>query len=265
MGGKAGLPFRPKNCDAMISNMSRPQTLAVRRKPRRLAKELVDTLSEQIRTCVLHPGDKLPTESAIMVEQGVSRTVVREAISGLQAAGFVETRHGIGTFVLDPPTGFEFRMEANSIPTVLDILAMLELRISLESEAAALAAVRRTESQMADLRQILDEFQAALLHGGNAAEPDFQFHLRVAEATGNRYFREVLARFGTTTIPRTRVGLLQSAGDQAAFLSILSREHEQIFSAILSGDPKGASKFMRTHLSNSRDRFQRAQDALGSK
>lgn len=248
----------------MISNMSPPQTLIVRRKPRRLAKEVADALAIQIRNHVLRPGAKLPTESEIMLEHGVSRTVVREAISGLQAAGFVETRHGIGTFVLDSPTGFDFRVEPHSIPTVHDILAMLELRISLEPEAAARAAERRTAGQLAELRRVLDEFQEALRNGGDAAEPDFQFHLRVAEATGNRYFPEVLSRFGTTTIPRTRVSLLQSAGDQAAYLSSLSREHEQIYDAIMRGDPKGASKFMRTHLANSRDRFQRAEDALGS-
>lgn len=247
-----------------MSNMSPPQTPVVRRKPRRLAKEVADALALQIRNHILMPGAKLPTESAIMLEHGVSRTVVREAISGLQAAGFVETRHGIGTFVLESPAGFDFRVEANSIPTVHDILAMLELRISLEPEAAARAAERRTEEQLAELRRVLDQFQAALGNGGDAAEPDFQFHLRVAEATGNRYFPEVLSRFGTMTIPRTRVSLLQSAGDQAAYLSSLSREHEQIYDAIQRGDPKGANKSMRTHLANSRDRFQRAEDALAS-
>ena len=68
-----------------------------RRKPRSLAQELVTVLTERIRDGHLKRGDKLPTESAIMEEQGVSRTVVREAISRLQAAGQVETRHGIGT------------------------------------------------------------------------------------------------------------------------------------------------------------------------
>jgi len=248
----------------MMSNMSPPQTPIVRRKPRRLAKEVADALTIQIRNHVLRPGAKLPTESEIMLAHGVSRTVVREAISGMQAAGFVETRHGIGTFVLDSPAGFDFRVEPNSIPTVHDILAMLEMRISLEPEAAARAAERRTPGQLAELRRVLDEFQAALRNGSDAAEPDFQFHLRVAEATGNRYFPEVLSRFGTTTIPRTRVSLLQSAGDQAAYLNSLSREHEQIFDAIQRGDAKGAHKSMRTHLANSRDRFQRAEDALGS-
>jgi GntR family transcriptional repressor for pyruvate dehydrogenase complex len=244
----------------MMARVDTQPVITVRRKPRRLAKELVDSLAEQIRTRALRPGDKLPTESAIMQEHGVSRTVVREAISGLQAAGFVETRHGIGTFVLDQPSGFDFRVEPQSIPTVRDILAMLELRISLESEAAALAAARRTEEQLAELRRVLDAYQTALHSGGDTAEPDFQFHLHVAEATGNRYFPEVLARFGTTTIPRTRVSLQQSPGGQAAYLTTLGREHEQIFTAILNGDPEGASRFMRTHLSNSRERFQRAQD-----
>ena len=74
-----------------------------RRKHRSLAQELVAELSQQIRDGVIKRGDKLPTESAIMQAQGVSRTVVREAISRLQASGLVETRHGIGTFVLDTP------------------------------------------------------------------------------------------------------------------------------------------------------------------
>ena len=243
-----------------MSEMGPSPATTIRQRPRRLAKELVDALSEQIRSRSLKPGDKLPTESEIMREHGVSRTVVREAICGLQASGFVETRHGIGTFVLDAPGGFEFRLEPHSMPTVRDILAMLELRMSLEAEAAGLAAARRTEGQLAELRRVLDEYRAALENGGDTAEPDFQFHLRVAEATGNRYFPEVLARFGTTTIPRTRVSLMQSPGGQAVFLSTLGREHEQIYTAILRGDAGEAARCMRSHLSKSRDRFQKAQN-----
>ena len=249
---------------AMLIKMGSPESLTVRRKPRRLAKELVDALSEQIRSHALNPGDKLPTESEIMQEHGVSRTVVREAISGLQSAGFVETKHGIGTFVLDPPARLDFRIEASNIPTVLNILAMLELRISLESGAAALAAARRTESQLAELRRLLDAFKERLEVGGDTVDPDFRFHLGIASATGNRYFPELLAHFGTTTIPRTRITMVQSPGGQAAYLGILCREHEQIYNAILRGDPEGASMLMRTHLMSSRDRFQRAQEALGS-
>src|SRR5580765_6784052 len=248
----------------MMDKMSSFELPIVRRKPRRLARELADALSEQIRSGVLGPGQKLPTESEIMRTHGVSRTVVREAISGLQSTGFVETRHGIGTFVLELSGGSDFRVEPNSMPTVREILDMLELRVSLESEAAGLAAVRRTENQLSDLRRVLDKYQVALHSGGDTAEPDFEFHLGVATATGNRYFSEVLSHFGTTTIPRTRVCLVQSPGGQAAYLSILSHEHEQIYSAILRGDQEDAAKFMRTHLSNSRERFKRAQETRAS-
>jgi len=184
---------------------------------------------------------------------------VSEAMSQLQAGGLVETRHGIGTFVVDSPRLFVFRVAAGSIPTVESILAMLELRMSIESEAAALAAMRRTDAQLEEIRRALDDFKAELQNGSGAGETDFLFHLRIAEATGNRYFAEVMGHFGTATIPRTRVTVFQSPEARSNFLRMLSREHEQIFSAIARGDANAAAKFMRVHLSNSRDRFGKAQ------
>jgi DNA-binding FadR family transcriptional regulator len=234
--------------------------VGTRTKGRGLVTELMQRLSEQIRSGTLQPGEKLPTESAIMQQQGVSRTVVREAIAGLQSAGLVTTKHGIGTFVVDGVPPGRFQLEPNNIPAVLEVVAMLEFRMSLESEGAALAAARRTEEQLLALRRALDDFQAAQKNGGNTAETDFQFHLRIAEATGNPYFPEVIAHFGMSTIPRTRVTLFKSAEDQAAFIALLSREHEQIYGAILCGDPKLAAKFMRIHLSNSRNRFRDAHE-----
>ena len=91
-----------------------------------------------------------------MEEQGVSRTVVREALSRLQAAGLVETRHGIGTFVLDTPSASGFRIDPATIVTLRDILAILELRISLEVESAGMAAQRRSDAQLKAIREALD-------------------------------------------------------------------------------------------------------------
>ena len=118
---------------------TRARTTRARRKHRSLAQELVAELSQQIRDGVIKRGDKLPTESAIMQAQGVSRTVVREAISRLQASGLVETRHDIGTFVLDTPSATGLRIDPATIGTLRDLLAILELRISLEVESAGLA------------------------------------------------------------------------------------------------------------------------------
>src|ERR1700683_5453538 len=104
----------------MMSDMN-PLVPALRKRSRSLAKDLVGTISERIRSCALRPGDKLPTESEIVAREGVSRTVVRVAISRLQAAGMVETRHGIGTFVLPPANPFNFELD----PTILTMREVL--------------------------------------------------------------------------------------------------------------------------------------------
>src|SRR6478735_10173688 len=127
-------------------------TEVARRRPRSLAHDVVDVLSGRIRDGSLAQGEKLPTEGAIMEEFGVSRTVVREAISRLQAAGMVETRHGIGTFVLGHGDASSFRIPAAQVATLKDVIAVLELRIGVETESAALAAMRRTAANLTALR-----------------------------------------------------------------------------------------------------------------
>jgi GntR family transcriptional regulator, transcriptional repressor for pyruvate dehydrogenase complex len=238
--------------------------LRTHRRPRRLATELVSALSDQIHRRRLQPGDQLPTELKIMEEFGVSRTVVREAISGLQSAGLVETKHGIGTFVLDSPRPLAFRIAPGGIPTVRDIQAMLEFRLGLESEAAAFAAERRSESHLKELHQALSQLQTTLQAEGHGGEADFMFHLRIAEATGNHYFAEVLHHFGKSMIPRTRITVFQSEPDLQNFLKVLSREHEQILHAIERKEPRLAAKLMRTHLANSIHRFAKAQTLNGN-
>ncbi len=235
-----------------------------KRRPRSLARTLVDSLSESIRSCVFRPGDKLPTESEIMRQYGVSRTVVREAISSLQAAGLVETRHGIGTFVRSSPVALDFRIDPDTIITLRDVLAMLELRVSLETAAAGLAAARRTEEQLAEMRQALEDFDRSVDRRGDAAAPDFQFHLQVAYATGNRYFAEVMSYLGTTTIPRTRISPLPGEAAQSVYLMQVNQQHKDIYQAILRRDPEAARTAMRLHLSKSYERLRRAHDAPGS-
>ena len=119
--------------------------------PRRAAWriDVVEALADRIRDGRLAPGDKLPTEAAFMAEFGVSRTVVREAMSKLQASALVETRHGVGTFVVGTGDSAVFRIRADQLATLRDVVAMLELRIGVETEAAGLAAQRRTAENLA--------------------------------------------------------------------------------------------------------------------
>lgn len=240
-----------------------PADSATRARPRGrgLAHSLVDAFSIQIRDGVLRPGDKLPTESAIMQSFGVSRTVVREALSKLQAGGLVETHHGIGTFVLQPRAAGMFRLDAGDIATSVDVLAVLELRISLETESAGLAAVRHTEAQLQAMRQALDDFETNVAQAGDTVAPDFRFHLEIAQATGNPYFADIMSNLGTTIIPRTRINALRNIDRGAEYLSRVNREHEEIYAAIARRDPESARAAMRIHLTNSRERLRLAQEA----
>jgi GntR family transcriptional repressor for pyruvate dehydrogenase complex len=243
-----------------------PTSPLPRKRPRSLAHEVVAELSARIRDGRIKPGDKLPTESAIMAEQGVSRTVVREAISRLQAAGLVETRHGIGTFVLDTPKDGPFRIDPATIVTLRDVLAVLELRISLEVESAGLAAQRRSPEQLQGLRDALDALEESQANGRDAVASDFQFHLRIAEATGNRYFTDIMSHLGASIIPRTRLNSARLAhDDQNHYLARVNREHEDIFDAIARGDTDAARAAMRLHLTNSRERLRRAHESAEEK
>ncbi|APW38924.1 hypothetical protein RD110_18345 [Rhodoferax koreense] len=232
-------------------------------------QRVVDGVSERIHGGALKPGDRVPAEPALMREFGVSRTVVREAMSRLQASGLVETRQGVGTFVLATPMASPLLSVGPRDIQVRQKLAMLELRISLESEAASLAAARRADAHLAAMRAALDTFDAQRRAGGSTTEADFQFHVQIAAATGNEYFQEVLQSLGNATIPRpagagsaaptspastgARFGEAQPVLESGK--AVTQREHEAIYEAIHRGDPASARAAMFMHLTNSRERM----------
>src|SRR5664279_3753974 len=234
-----------------------------RTRSRGLVQEVMDDLTAKIRGGLYKPGAKLPTEPEVMAEQGVSRTVVREAVSRLQAAGFVETRHGVGTFVLATSAAVTPALDLSTVVTIRDVVDMLELRISLEAEAAGLAALRRTDAHLVLMRAAVDAFDERINAGEKAVEEDFQFHLQIALATGNRYFEDVYRHLGKTTIPRTRIDtalLLPEPGP--TYLHRTNGEHRNILDAIARRDPDTARAAMRLHLTNSRERLKRVGGLL---
>ena len=235
--------------------------VAVPRRPRSLAQGLVEALAERIREGRLVPGAKLPTESQLMAEFGVSRTVVREALSRLQASGLVQTRHGIGSFAVGVEhAGGTFRIAPEQLETLRDVIAVLELRIGVEAEAAGLAAQRRSARNLAVMRQALDEITQAVEHGHDAVAADFRFHSEVARATQNEHFAGLIATLGQKIIPRARLDPADALdADRMAYLRRVNAEHESIYDAIAAGDADAARAAMRTHLASSRERRRRAQ------
>ncbi|WP_246793268.1 FadR/GntR family transcriptional regulator [Burkholderia perseverans] len=227
-----------------------------------LSEKVVASLSEEIRRGMLRPGDRLPTEVAMMKQLSVSRSVIREAISRLQAARIVETRHGVGTFVLSPRHDATMQLPTADLSNMLDAMAVLEFRMDVEAASAALAAKRRTESNLRQMQAALERFAAELERGStDTLAHDIEFHQQIAQASGNRYFVDVLSQLGHSASPRTRLGSAELAElDQIDRLRHVLDEHRWIYRAIERQDPDDARAAMRVHLSRSRERLQQAHD-----
>lgn len=250
---------------ASDENRSSAEQEPPQRRPRGLVAEIVAALESDIRQGELRLGDKLPTESALVSRFDVSRTVVREAISRLQASGHAQTKHGIGTFVVAPKAEeANFKIAPDDVATVADVISLLELRISLESESAGLAAQRRTEESLQKMASALAAFEASIQEDSDAVPSDFQFHMEVARATGNRHFADLMMYLGTVIIPRTRLKTAADAPEgRLAYLERVHHEHESIYKAIQAKDADSARAAMRMHLTNSRDRLKRAHVLAG--
>ena len=235
-----------------------------------LSQRVVEGVTERIHSGALKPGERVPTEPVLMREFGVSRSVVREAVSRLQASGLVRTHQGVGSFVLAPQPATPLLRAPDAALKLQQKLAMLELRLSLESEAAALAAQRRTTEQLAAMERALNDFDIQHSTGEGTAEADFRFHELLAQATGNEYFVHVLRSLSSATIPRQSVRALRRTrgvraprfGDPSPELrsgkDITAQEHRAVLDAIRRGDASMARASMFMHLNNSRERMKNA-------
>jgi GntR family transcriptional repressor for pyruvate dehydrogenase complex len=224
-----------------------------------LTGQLTRTLSERIASGQYAVGSRLPSEQEMIGEFGVSRTVVREAIANLRANGRVTTMQGVGAFVMQQDVSTGFQIDAAGLSEVHDVVAVLELRIALESEAAVLAAQRRTPEQLAVMKQALLEMDEAISRGESAVQADMRFHRAIAEATGNPHFLKLFNYVGELLIPRARLQSVRLDNTPMPdYLARVQREHEQICYAIERQDPEAARAALRMHLSESKARLQRS-------
>jgi DNA-binding FadR family transcriptional regulator len=219
-----------------------------------LAQRVVAGLKDKILAGDLPPGHKVPSEAELIEEYGVSRTVIREAVTRLRAEGLVETFQGRGSFVLAMPEPTSFTVESAAIRTHHDVLDMLDFRLGIESEAAGLAAARVNTAGAEAIRAALDAFVAAAPE--DQVEADFLFHRAVAAASANRFYLDLLDSLGPMMImlARTRLGDAYSLTD-ASHVERVRREHDDVAAAVIAGDPDTARAAMRVHLGNTRRRL----------
>ena len=244
----------------MVSGMkqavSRPRLLRPLSPVRRRTEEVVERIAAQISAGRLQVGAKLPTEQEMMAAMGVSRTVVREAISALRARGLVMTRQGAGAFVSADSDTRPCMINPEGLGSLDSVIELLELRTAVEVEAAALAAERGTAAQTKVIAKTLSTLNRALLRGERAVKEDFDFHLSIAVATGNPRFTGFLDFLGGLIIPRQSIWTFEGRPEQLKiYLENVQSEHEAIFEAIRAHTPDKAREMMRFHLVNARERY----------
>lgn len=221
-----------------------------------LSSQLKTELRQKIRDGVYKPGDKIPTEGELCAEYGVSRTVVREAVSSLRADGLLFPRQGIGVFVNETVTLQPFSISMIPDAAVEEIVHVLELRLSVELEAAALAAARHTDAQMEEIRQAYHRLQNIPQGGGKSSgQLDFDLHMAIARASNNPYFEKFLEFLGPQIIPRMRI----QTDDEHFMRKKWQSEHCEVISAIEEYDPDRAREAMRMHLRDSLERYRNSK------
>lgn len=217
-------------------------------RPARLPARIAAALMNEITEGRLRPGDRLPTEQYLADSFGVSRNVVREAIAQLRSAGVVHSRQGLGTVVsterADKGIGFELEGSAQAMSAQY----VYELRMGLEPQGATMAALRGTQAQFDLISRTLERLEEAERWDADGVDIDIEFHLAVADASGNPLFREAIT-FLTGKMRETIVATRERSGDVIGEVKRLTiDEHRAIRDAIVSRNPVGARRAVAMHI-----------------
>nr|CAA6808902.1 MAG: Transcriptional regulator, GntR family [uncultured Thiotrichaceae bacterium] len=226
-------------------------------KREKLSDQLYGQLLEKIMAGELNEGDKLPSENEISQAFHVSRPVIREAMLRLQADGLVYTRQGAGSFVkARPPESLTKFTAPSDIP---GLLRCFEARLPLEGAAASLAAQRATEEDLAAIKDALIAMEEAMDKGNIADQVDFDFHMAIANATGNEFHVAILETLHNATRSGMKVTLKLTKAGSRARKQRVQEEHRAIFDAISLGDVTAADLAMRHHIQSARNRLMNHQ------
>lgn len=189
----------------------------------------------------------MPTGRQLSEQYGVSAAVIREVTEHLRSQGFVESRQGVGCTVRSRTGSAGFQLPREPDIDASGLADLYDLRIDLEGAAAALAAVRRTDEDVAALSALLQRLRAHLYDPQPAADIDAAFHIGIAAATHNPYYRQLLQYLNLQlhqAVATARANTLRQAG----LAETVHAEHEAIVDAIRRGDAAAARAAAVTHL-----------------
>jgi GntR family transcriptional repressor for pyruvate dehydrogenase complex len=209
-----------------------------------LVDRAMASLLDAIRAGRFAPGDKLPTEHTLAAQLGVSRTATREALQRLVSLDVIEPRHGYGYFVRADGPGRAVRPEVLTLLTTpAELYQLLEARLALEKELAALAARRATEGDLQRMRAALEGLRAAIAAGEPGTEADVAFHVAIADAAGNPFLYR-LTDVIRVYLEEMRVRWRVWTHDRQEVLE----RHLAVYEAIAAHDPGAAAAAMQGHM-----------------
>jgi len=222
--------------------------------PQRLPDQVAEIIEQEIQKGNLRPGDKLPPETELSQKFGVSRSVVREALSRLKYEGLLDSYQGKGIIVVGTSGRRSFRLQNIQKLDSSDLSQLYELRVILDSAAAAMAARRRSKKQLNRLKAALNRMSRAVQSDTDGTEPDFEFHKGIAEASGNSHLT-ALIQFLNDKIERVIHEARSHSRMSPGLPAEVQKEHEAIYRALVGKNPEKARRAALTHLQNAAKRL----------
>jgi GntR family transcriptional repressor for pyruvate dehydrogenase complex len=215
-----------------------------------LATQIARRLVEYIISGEIEPGERMPSERQLAEAFGVGRSAMREALKSLSLIGLIDVRQGDGTYLK--------RADAALLPQIIEwglligeqrTLDLVEARQCIESDIAGLAALRRTEDDLADLERIIQRMERSV-NDDAFVEADVAFHLKLAEVARNSVLRDIHSSI--QALLRAWIGRVIHAADST---SPSFAEHPPILEAVRAGDPSRAKQAMETHMASAARRL----------
>ena len=225
-----------------------PSDTMIRPRTAKLYEQITPQIAGDIISKRLSPGSTIPSEPQLVATYGVSKTVARETVQVLEAAGLVRVQHGRRTVVLDeqewnilsPLIQEAYRTENLAGPLIGELY---EVRLQLEPQAACWAAERAAPEEVQQIRDVLDAMRQTLSDKRPFLDHDQEFHVAVVRAAANRVLRAVLRDLHEVLISSWVITDLSDDDRRTVF-----DQHRRIADAIISSNGPEAERAMRDHL-----------------
>ena len=192
----------------------------------------------------MEPGEKLPNEVELARELGVSRTTLREAISFLVAQGVLEIRRGKGTFVSEdlPAAGLDLTSLAG-LRSRVRAKDLFEMRLIFEPATVALACLRATDDELAQIEKKARRMERIAAEGGDWPLADQEFHWAIIKASHNEYMRRLYPIINSAVNE-----ILQISKNRQHMQDIAVSDNRLILDFLLKRDEAGARHAMSIHM-----------------